>query len=72
MIDIKKIENGISLFDSEKSESTNFIFQGSFQITQPDIVHVWTDKGVIFLDLTCTIESQTFLDINDFVISLYS
>jgi len=34
-------------------------------------VHIGTDKGIILFDLSCTINKETFTDINLFTAALY-
>lgn len=65
MINLTTIENGFVMNEIE------FTFQGQDQILDKTQAHVLTDRGVIFMDTTMTIDGESFDDINDFLISLH-
>jgi len=67
MINITKIENGFKFFDPGIEKEKIFYYQGQYEILSPTSVHIWTDEGIIFLDLSCTIEGQSFSDPQDFI-----
>lgn len=67
MLEIIKIENGFSFFDQGLQEVRNFIYEGQYEILNPEMVHTYTDQGIILLNLSCTIDGNSFTDINDFI-----
>jgi hypothetical protein len=46
-------------------------FDGDAEIVNETQAHVPTDRGVIFMDTTMTIDNESFNNINDFLIKLY-
>ena len=46
-------------------------FDGDAEILNETQAHVPTDRGVIFMDTTMTIDEEIFHDINDFLTTLY-
>jgi len=70
MLNITKTEGGFVMNNS------NYLFQNfnelSYEIISPSQVHIGTNEGVILLDLSVTINEQSFTDINDFVNYLYN
>ena len=64
MLNITTIENGFNF------NNTEYLFKESTEIISDTQCHVITDKGVILLDLTCTINNVDFTDINSFVQAL--
>jgi hypothetical protein len=72
MIDIIKIENGFKFFDPGIGREKIFYFEGGYEILSPTCVHLWTNHGIIFLNLSCTIEGQSFSDPQSFVDFLIS
>lgn len=69
MYNILKIENGFSL----QSNTYKFIeIDGAmYGIISDTQVHVYTDLGIILLDLNCSIEGVYFNNINSFLTDLY-
>ena len=65
MINITTIQNGFIMNESE------FHFEGEVEILSETQAHVPTDRGVIFMDTTMTIDNESFNNINDFLIKLY-
>jgi hypothetical protein len=65
MNDIKTIFSGFKLNEFIYS------FNGSVEVISDSQCHVPTDQGIILLDLSCTINQITYIDINLFVQSLY-
>ncbi len=72
---IIKIENGFKLKDN------NYFFElfnneagdaWSYQIIGDSQVHVVTNQGIILLDLSLSIDTNFFTDINSFVNYLYN
>lgn len=43
----------------------------SYAIVSDSQVHIGTNKGIILFDLSCTINKETFTDINLFTAALY-
>lgn len=72
MLNITTIENGFEFNDSIylfKDFSLNEELV-AYEIIGESQVHIGTDKGIILLDLTCTINNVQFTDINLFVNAL--
>jgi hypothetical protein len=65
MINITTIQNGFIMNESE------FHFEGEAEILDETQAHVPTDRGVIFMDTTMTIDNESFNNINDFLTKLY-
>ena len=65
MINITTIQNGFIMNESE------FHFEGEAEILSETQAHVPTDRGVIFMDTTMTIDNESFNNINDFLTKLY-
>lgn len=67
MYNITKIDGGFIFNDTEyifdELRTRNAISQSQ--------AHVYTSNGVLLLDLSCTIESTSFTDINSFLTNLY-
>lgn len=64
MLNITTTQNGF-IFNSIK-----FIFEGQNEILSETQCHIGTDRGIILLDLSCTINEVEFTDINLFVQAL--
>ena len=64
MLNISTIKNGFELNDSV------YLFEGTDEIIGNSQVHVGTDRGIILLDLSCTINGVEFTDINLFLAAL--
>ena len=72
MLNITTIEKGFILNDSTYTFE-NFMDNDesvSHEMVSESQVHIGTDKGVILLDLTCSIEGIQFTDIAEFVKAL--
>lgn len=74
-MNITKIINGFI------KDERNYFFQDfindeeqlvPYQILSDSQVHIGTNDGIMLLDLSVTIDEQSFTDINDFVNFLYS
>lgn len=65
MININTIENGFIMNEIE------FTFEGQDEILDKTQAHVSTDRGVILMDTTMSINGESFDNINDFLISLH-
>jgi len=65
MINLTTISNGFIMNESE------FHFEGEAEILNDEQAHVPTDRGVIFMDTTMTIDNESFNNINDFLTKLY-
>lgn len=65
MFNITTIENGFIFNDVE------YKFDGDYEIISETQVHVPTDKGILLLDLSCSIDDVMYVDINLFVNALY-
>jgi hypothetical protein len=65
MINLITIQNGFIMNESE------FHFEGEAEILSETQAHVPTDRGIIFMDTTMTIDNESFNNINDFLIKLY-
>jgi hypothetical protein len=72
MLNITTIQNGFEFNDSSYLFQ-NFSLNGelvAYEIIGESQVHFGTDKGIILLDLSCTINEVEFTDINLFVSAL--
>ncbi len=65
MNNITTISNGFVMNELE------YHFDGDAEILDETQAHVPTDRGVIFMDTTMTIDNESFTNINDFLIKLY-
>jgi len=65
MINLTTISNGFIMNELE------YIFEGEFEILDETQAHVPTDRGVIMVDTTMTIDNESFNNINDFLTKLY-
>lgn len=65
MINLTTIQNGFIMHEFE------FHFDGDAEVLDTTQAHVPTDRGVIFMDTTMTIDGESFNNINDFLIKLY-
>ena len=65
MCNLITIQNGFIMNESE------FHFEGEAEILNDEQAHVPTDRGVIFMDTTMTIDNESFNNINDFLTKLY-
>ena len=65
MINLTTISNGFIMNESE------FHFEVEAEILNDEQAHVPTDRGVIFMDTTMTIDNESFNNINDFLTKLY-
>lgn len=73
MNNIEKIENGFTLNDNVY-KFKEFELEGvlvKYELLSHEQVHIGTNNGVIMLDLTCTIEGNSFNNIKDFISLLY-
>jgi hypothetical protein len=69
-MNINKIQNG---FIKDEKEYLFEEFDGQlYEIVSDSQVHIGTNDGVMLLDLSVTIDEQSFSDLNDFVNQLYS
>lgn len=70
MYNITKIEGGFIL----NSSSYQFLdIDGQYyQVISNEQAHVYTDLGIILLDLSCSIDNTIYDDINLFISALYS
>ena len=50
---------------------SEFHFEGESEILDETQAHVPTDRGVIFMDTTMTIDNESFNNINDLLTKLY-
>jgi hypothetical protein len=66
MENITKIPNGFTISDKD------YVFTGDAIIINNTSAHIVTDRGIIYLNLSCTIENQSFTDINAFANFLIS
>ncbi len=64
MLNITTITNGFIL------NQIQYIFEGEIEIISESQCHASTDKGIILLDLLCTINEIEFTNINLFVQAL--
>jgi hypothetical protein len=65
MFNIVTIENGF-IFNN-----TEYIFDGEYEIISETQVHIPTNKGILLLDLSCSIDQVSYNEINLFVQALY-
>jgi hypothetical protein len=65
MINLTTISNGFIMNESE------YHFEGEAEILTETQAHVPTNRGVIMVDTTMTIDNESFTNINDFLIKLY-
>jgi|688.fasta_scaffold286560_2 hypothetical protein len=65
MFNIVTIENGF-IFNN-----TEYIFDGEYEIISETQVHIPTNKGILLLDLSCSIDEVSYDEINLFVQALY-
>jgi hypothetical protein len=65
MTNLITIQNGFIMNESE------FHFEGEAEILSETQAHVPTDRGVIFMDTTMTIDNESLNNINDFLTKLY-
>ena len=66
MENITKIPNRFTISDKD------YVFTGDAIIINNTSAHIVTDRGIIYLNLSCTIENQSFTDINAFANFLIS
>lgn len=78
MMNINKIIGGYQ-YNNEEYLFTNYdaSINGSIQSVQYEILsskeaHIGTDKGVVFLDTSVTIDGNTYNTIQNFITALYS
>lgn len=64
MLNITTIKNGFIFLDTE------YLLDGFSEVISDSQCHIGTDKGIILLDLTCTIDGFEFTDINLFIETL--
>lgn len=69
MYNITKIEGGFQFNDNQYQFLD--IDGQYYQVISNEQVHVYTDLGVILLDLSCSIDNESHEDIDNFVSSLY-
>ncbi len=50
---------------------SEYHFEGEAEILTETQAHVPTNRGVIMVDTTMTIDNESFTNINDFLIKLY-
>ena len=65
MFNLTTISNGFIMNELE------YLFDGEAEILNETQAHVPTDRGVIFIDTTMTIDNESFNNINDFLTKLY-
>jgi hypothetical protein len=65
MCNLTTIPNGFIMNESE------YLFEGEFEILNDEQAHVPSDRGVIMVDTTMTIDNESFNNINDFLMKLY-
>jgi hypothetical protein len=66
MLNILKIENGFEM------NSESYIFDGDAVKINATQAHIPTNKGIIFLDTSVTINEQSFENIQDLIDYLIS
>ena len=74
MSNIVKINNGFIL-NENTYEFQEFDLDGTFvknEILSEYQVHIGTNNAVILLDLTCTIDDESFISITEFINLLYA
>jgi hypothetical protein len=62
MENITKIPGGFIISNLD----TKFLCEGNNESLEKDYMTVYTNQGIIYLNLSCTIENQSFTNINDF------
>ena len=65
MFNLTTIPNGFVMNELE------YLFDGEAEILNETQAHVPTDRGVIFMDTTMTIDNESFNNINDFLTKIY-
>ena len=65
MCNLITIQNGFIMNESE------YHFEGEAEILNDEQAHVPSDRGVIMVDTTMTIDNESFNTINDFLTKLY-
>jgi len=65
MFNLTTISNGFVMNELE------YLFDGEAEILNETQAHVPTDRGVILMDTTMTIDNESFNNINDFLTKLY-
>ena len=65
MFNLTTISNGFIMNELE------YTSDGEAEILNETQAHVPTDRGVIFMDTTMTIDNESFNNINDFLTKLY-
>lgn len=65
MFNIITIKNGF-IFNA-----VEYIFDGEYEIISETQVHIPTYKGILLLDLSCSIDEVSYDNINLFVQALY-
>jgi len=65
MINLTTISNGFIMNELE------YLFEGEFEILTETQAHVPTNRNVIMVDTTMTIDNESFNNINDFLMKLY-
>ena len=65
MFNLTTISNGFIMNELE------YLFDGEAEILNETQAHVPTDRGVILMDTTMTIDNESFNNINDFLTKLY-
>lgn len=66
MINLTTIKGGFVMNELE------YIFEGEAEILDETQAHVPTDKGIIFCDISMSINENTYENINDFLTALYA
>jgi hypothetical protein len=64
MIDITTIQNGFLMWEQP------YLFEGQTEIVSESQCNVPTDKGIILLDLSCSINEVFYTNINLFIQAL--
>jgi len=64
MIDITTIQNGFLMWEQ------TYLFEGQTEIVSESQCNVPTDKGIILLDLSCSINGVYYPNINVFIDAL--
>lgn len=74
MLNLIKIENGFTLNENEYLFNPFYSDNGivDYEIISNNQCHIGVNNGVIFLDLSCSINDNTFENINDFITALYA
>jgi hypothetical protein len=65
MLNIQKITNGFFMRECE------YLLQGEAELIDETQAHVFTDKGIILLDTSVTINEKSFATIELFINYLY-